>query len=267
MIRDRAAGPVEGLEFRGAEQARPTEQVLGGDRGRARDRDRAVQPARLDRADPRRAGHPRGARRAARAGRRRQPDRRRRGAEGPDGRVHGVRRARAAAPAAWPTSTASCSTASSPTRTSTASCRRCAPTRAWTTPTARARLAEQTLDFADASPAERRHRDLRDARQLAGGYSRQALQRVDRAADRRVRGTARGRWRAAAARRARAPRGTRTAAPSLRRPPTRAGDRPERRLDLARGGAASARSAAAGSALPSANVPCGPQNMRSTSSR
>jgi LPPG:FO 2-phospho-L-lactate transferase len=28
MIRDRAAGPVEGLEFRGAEQARPTQQVL-----------------------------------------------------------------------------------------------------------------------------------------------------------------------------------------------------------------------------------------------
>jgi LPPG:FO 2-phospho-L-lactate transferase len=28
MIRDRAEGPVEGLEFRGAEQARPTEQVL-----------------------------------------------------------------------------------------------------------------------------------------------------------------------------------------------------------------------------------------------
>jgi LPPG:FO 2-phospho-L-lactate transferase len=28
MIRDRAAGPVEGLEFRGAEQARPTAQVL-----------------------------------------------------------------------------------------------------------------------------------------------------------------------------------------------------------------------------------------------
>jgi LPPG:FO 2-phospho-L-lactate transferase len=28
MIRDRAAGPVEGLEFRGAEQARPSEQVL-----------------------------------------------------------------------------------------------------------------------------------------------------------------------------------------------------------------------------------------------
>ena len=28
MIRDRAAGPVEGLEFRGAEQARPTEQAL-----------------------------------------------------------------------------------------------------------------------------------------------------------------------------------------------------------------------------------------------
>jgi LPPG:FO 2-phospho-L-lactate transferase len=28
MIRERAAGPVEGLEFRGAEQARPTEQVL-----------------------------------------------------------------------------------------------------------------------------------------------------------------------------------------------------------------------------------------------
>jgi LPPG:FO 2-phospho-L-lactate transferase len=28
MIRDRAAGPVEGLEFRGAEQARPSEQAL-----------------------------------------------------------------------------------------------------------------------------------------------------------------------------------------------------------------------------------------------
>jgi LPPG:FO 2-phospho-L-lactate transferase len=28
MIRDRAAGPVEGLEFRGAEQARPGEQAL-----------------------------------------------------------------------------------------------------------------------------------------------------------------------------------------------------------------------------------------------
>jgi LPPG:FO 2-phospho-L-lactate transferase len=28
MIRDRAAGPVEGLEFRGAEQARPSERVL-----------------------------------------------------------------------------------------------------------------------------------------------------------------------------------------------------------------------------------------------
>jgi LPPG:FO 2-phospho-L-lactate transferase len=28
MIRDRAAGSIEGLEFRGAEQARPTEQVL-----------------------------------------------------------------------------------------------------------------------------------------------------------------------------------------------------------------------------------------------
>src|SRR5258705_13999069 len=28
MIRDRAAGPVEGLEFRGAEQARPSEAVL-----------------------------------------------------------------------------------------------------------------------------------------------------------------------------------------------------------------------------------------------
>jgi LPPG:FO 2-phospho-L-lactate transferase len=28
MIRDRAAGPVEGLEFRGAEQAQPTEQAL-----------------------------------------------------------------------------------------------------------------------------------------------------------------------------------------------------------------------------------------------
>jgi LPPG:FO 2-phospho-L-lactate transferase len=59
-------GPVEGLEFRGAEQATPERAGARGDRARPRDRDRPVQPARLDRPDPRRPGHPRGARRRAR---------------------------------------------------------------------------------------------------------------------------------------------------------------------------------------------------------
>ncbi len=67
MIRERAAGMIEGLEYRGAEQARASQQVLDADRRRERDRDRPLQPARLDRADPRRARHPRGAARPPRA--------------------------------------------------------------------------------------------------------------------------------------------------------------------------------------------------------
>ena len=69
MIRHRAQGPVEGVEFRGAAEA--TRHARGARRARvgARDRDRAVEPRDLDRADARRAGPARGARRLAGAGR------------------------------------------------------------------------------------------------------------------------------------------------------------------------------------------------------
>ena len=115
MIRRRAQGPLDGLEFRGAEQARPTPAVLDAIAAR-----RAIvigpsNPLASIAPDPRRAGAARGAAPGVRAGRGRQPDRRRRGAEGPDRRLHGVRRARAAAPRACASTTASCSTGSSPT--------------------------------------------------------------------------------------------------------------------------------------------------------
>ena len=91
MIRERAAGRRSRASSSAApSRRRPTPEVLAAIAARARDRDRPVQPARLDRPDPRRAGDARGARAAARAGRRGQPDRRRRGAQGPDGRVHGA---------------------------------------------------------------------------------------------------------------------------------------------------------------------------------
>ena len=116
--RARRGDSIEGLEFRGAEQAPPSAQALAAIAGA---RAIVIGPSNpLASIAPilARARHPRGARRGRGARRRRQPDRRRRGAEGPDGGVHGVRRARAAAPTGWPTSTASCSTGSSPTRTS-----------------------------------------------------------------------------------------------------------------------------------------------------
>ena len=72
----------------------PSARGARGDRERARDRHRALQPAGVDRPDPRRARDPRGARRRRRPGGGRQPDRGRRGAEGADGVVHGLRRAR-----------------------------------------------------------------------------------------------------------------------------------------------------------------------------
>ena len=56
MIRERAAGPIEGVELRGIEGARPSREVLAAARERPRDRDRTVQSARLDRSDPGRPG-------------------------------------------------------------------------------------------------------------------------------------------------------------------------------------------------------------------
>ena len=151
MIRERAAGPVEGLEFRGAEQARPSAEVLAAIAGA---RAIVIGPSNpLASIAPILAvpGIREALRDAPRAGRRRQPDRRRRGAEGPDGGVHGVRRR------------SSCSAAASrdfygelldgivaDEDVERASCRACGPTRAWTTPQARARVAAQTLAFADA---------------------------------------------------------------------------------------------------------------------
>ena len=58
MIRHRGAGPVQDVEFRHARAARPTAEVLGGDRAGTGDRDRPVEPGHLDRADPRRPRRP-----------------------------------------------------------------------------------------------------------------------------------------------------------------------------------------------------------------
>ena len=100
MIRHRAQGPVEGVEFRG--RRRRDGHARGARRAgvRARDRDRAVEPRDLDRADARRARAARGAGRLARAGRGGLAAGRRRGAQGPDRGVHGVRRRAADAPTA-----------------------------------------------------------------------------------------------------------------------------------------------------------------------
>ena len=63
MIRERAAGHRRGPGVPRRRAGRAERAGARGDRERARDRDRPVQPARLDRADPRRARHARGARR------------------------------------------------------------------------------------------------------------------------------------------------------------------------------------------------------------
>ena len=91
MIRHGAQGPVEGVEFRGADDGRAHAGGARRARDRAGDRDRPVEPGDLDRADARGPGPARGARRRAGAGRRGLPAGRRRGAQGPD---RGVPRAR-----------------------------------------------------------------------------------------------------------------------------------------------------------------------------
>ena len=92
MIRDRAEGPVEGVEVLGAGSAHATPEVLEALAAGAGDRDRAVEPRDLDRADPERARHRRRADGDRRAGRRRLAARARGGAQGPDRPVHGLGR-------------------------------------------------------------------------------------------------------------------------------------------------------------------------------
>ena len=110
MIRERAAGLIEGLEFRGAEQAR-------AERADARREiagaacDRVIGPCKPARSrSPRSSPCPASTRRSLASTApvvARQPDRRRRGAQGSHGLIHGVRRAGVPAPTASPTSTAS----------------------------------------------------------------------------------------------------------------------------------------------------------------
>ncbi len=120
MIRERAAGLIEALEYRGAEQARPSEQVLA-----------AIESARavvIGPSNPLASIGPilavPGIREALLASRAPvvavSPIVDGAGAEGPDGGVHVVCRTGAAERTGSPTSTASCSTGSSPTRTSRA---------------------------------------------------------------------------------------------------------------------------------------------------
>ena len=95
MIRERGEGPVDGVEYAGVEAAHAAARGARGDRRRARDRRRPVEPGHLDPPDPRRARDGRGAARRAGAGRRRLARRRRRDRQGPDRAVHGVARAAA----------------------------------------------------------------------------------------------------------------------------------------------------------------------------
>ena len=97
MIVERARGPIDGVELRGLERARPTGAVLAGDRRGGRDRDRPVQSGDLDRADPRAARDARGAPRRAGAGGGREPVRGGPRLKGPTERVLRARRHRASA--------------------------------------------------------------------------------------------------------------------------------------------------------------------------
>ena len=97
---------VTGLRYDGAEAARPAPGVIDALSECRGDRDRAVQSADLDRADPRGARHPRGAARSHRALRRGQPDRRRRRAARAGGRHAALAGPRASRRPAWPRTTA-----------------------------------------------------------------------------------------------------------------------------------------------------------------
>ncbi len=91
--------------LRGRTRGVPGTRRARGARGRRRDRDRAEQPVRLDRADPRRRGDPRGARAPPRTLRRGEPADRRQGGQGP-GRPHArTARRRHRARRTWPAAT------------------------------------------------------------------------------------------------------------------------------------------------------------------
>ena len=72
MIRERAAGPVEDVELRGLEDARPTPEVLEAIANAEADRHRPLQPGDLDRPDPRGSSARRSTRRPPRRGRARR---------------------------------------------------------------------------------------------------------------------------------------------------------------------------------------------------
>ena len=74
MIRERAAGPIEDVEYRGARRRRRRRRRSRRSPRRERDRHRPVEPGDLDRPDPRGAGHR--ATRCARRRRRSSPSRR-----------------------------------------------------------------------------------------------------------------------------------------------------------------------------------------------
>ena len=78
------APPIDDIRFEGAADAGASPAVLAALAHRAGDHHRTVEPDHLDRPDPRDRRDPRGDRGRGRAGRRRQPDRRRQGAQGPD---------------------------------------------------------------------------------------------------------------------------------------------------------------------------------------
>ena len=116
MIVEQARGPVEAVELRGIERARPTPEVLAA----VAEAEAIVigpsNPVDLDRPDPGAAGNARGAVRRRRPGRGRQPVRRRPRGQGPD---RGVLRAgghRAERHGGRRRLRADCSTAWSPTR-------------------------------------------------------------------------------------------------------------------------------------------------------
>ena len=154
MIVEGARGPIEGVEFDGIEAARPTAEVLEAIARGRRDRDRPVEPGRLDR---RRSWPcPGCATRCARASApvvAVSPFVGGAGAQGPDAGLLRARRASSPPPPACRTPTASCWTAmvadepvTGPVSSSS--------TRSWTTPRAAPRLRTALWSWPALSPAE-----------------------------------------------------------------------------------------------------------------
>ena len=105
LILQHSEPAIEGVEFRGAEQARVTRGGPARARGGGGDRDRPLEPDREHRPDPRRARACGRRSRRGRARRRRQPAGRRPLAQGTDGAFMRVGRARGQRRAASPRTT------------------------------------------------------------------------------------------------------------------------------------------------------------------